>query len=280
MVICRRKSAESGNAFHSEDGDAHELVPGRLRGGSARSGRLCRTRVTKRYPSAAADAAGVRTFGYPRRVLPPERVLVDRGRRRPQLHNLWEPGGMLDDVVRVDSLAQTRNDRRRTARTAPAPAEQQGRPVAGDGDIRLHDPHRTHPAPREPETRRRRHHDRDPRHRRRRPVHHTQRVARAARRPAAAPRIHCDDPHRRDTSAKAFTRGPDVHRPPGRASRERAQRRHSRCGRGHRYGAERVPFPTALVHDFETPDGHGTFYGRVYRSRAAVMAEQIVVRTL
>ncbi len=108
MVICRRNSAESGNAFPSEDGDAHELVPGRLRGGSARSGRLCRTRVTKRYPSVAADAAGVRTFGYPRRVLPPERVLVDRGRRRPQLHNLWEPGGMLVGVVRVESSAEAR----------------------------------------------------------------------------------------------------------------------------------------------------------------------------
>jgi hypothetical protein len=44
--------------------------------------------------------------------------------------------------------------------------------------------------------------------------------------------------------------------------------------------AQTVPFPTALVHDFETPDGHGTFYGRVYRAWAAVMAEQVVVRTL
>jgi hypothetical protein len=44
--------------------------------------------------------------------------------------------------------------------------------------------------------------------------------------------------------------------------------------------AQCVPFPSALVHDFETPDGHDTFYGRVYRSWAAVMAEQIVVRTL
>jgi lysophospholipase L1-like esterase len=36
-----------------------------------------------------------------------------------------------------------------------------------------------------------------------------------------------------------------------------------------------VPFPTAMVHEFVTPDGHDTFYGRVYRSWAAVMAEHV-----
>jgi hypothetical protein len=36
-----------------------------------------------------------------------------------------------------------------------------------------------------------------------------------------------------------------------------------------------VPFPTAMVHEFATPDGHGTFYGRVYRAWAAVMAEHV-----
>jgi hypothetical protein len=38
-----------------------------------------------------------------------------------------------------------------------------------------------------------------------------------------------------------------------------------------------VPFPTAMVHEFVTPDGNDTFYGRVYRSWAAVMAEHIAV---
>jgi hypothetical protein len=39
-----------------------------------------------------------------------------------------------------------------------------------------------------------------------------------------------------------------------------------------------VPFPAAMVHEFETPDGAGTFYGRVYRSWAAVMSEHIAIR--
>jgi hypothetical protein len=32
-----------------------------------------------------------------------------------------------------------------------------------------------------------------------------------------------------------------------------------------------------MVHEFVTPDGNDTFYGRVYRSWAAVMAEHIAV---
>ncbi|CAM98529.1 hypothetical protein [Clavibacter michiganensis] len=36
--------------------------------------------------------------------------------------------------------------------------------------------------------------------------------------------------------------------------------------------ARTIPFPSAPVHDLATPDGHGTFYGRVYCSWAAVMA--------
>jgi hypothetical protein len=39
-----------------------------------------------------------------------------------------------------------------------------------------------------------------------------------------------------------------------------------------------VPFPAAMVHEFGTPDGAGTFYGRVYRSWAAVMSEHIAIR--
>jgi hypothetical protein len=41
-----------------------------------------------------------------------------------------------------------------------------------------------------------------------------------------------------------------------------------------------VPFPTTMVHEFETPDGQGAFYGRVYRSWASVMSEHIKARTL
>ncbi|RII94340.1 esterase [Clavibacter michiganensis] len=41
------------------------------------------------------------------------------------------------------------------------------------------------------------------------------------------------------------------------------------------HGTVSVPFPTAMVHEFTTSDGHDTFYGRVYRSWAAVMAEHI-----
>jgi hypothetical protein len=39
-----------------------------------------------------------------------------------------------------------------------------------------------------------------------------------------------------------------------------------------------VPFPTAMVHEFGTPDGQETFYGRVYRSWAAVMHEHVHIR--
>jgi lysophospholipase L1-like esterase len=36
-----------------------------------------------------------------------------------------------------------------------------------------------------------------------------------------------------------------------------------------------VPFPTVLVHEFETLDGGETFYGRVYRAWASVMLQHI-----
>jgi lysophospholipase L1-like esterase len=39
-----------------------------------------------------------------------------------------------------------------------------------------------------------------------------------------------------------------------------------------------IPFPSEQVHDFETPDGQGTFYGRVYSSWASMMVEHVGVR--
>ncbi|AJW79786.1 GDSL-type esterase/lipase family protein [Clavibacter michiganensis] len=36
-----------------------------------------------------------------------------------------------------------------------------------------------------------------------------------------------------------------------------------------------VPFPTAMVHELVSPDGHDILYGRVYRAWAAAMAEHL-----